>query len=127
MRLVHDPTDGDSRTLATEVAVAESLLDQAMGLRFRPDLPEDYAYVMEVGGGESRLPLVGGPATNLVDMFFMRVPLDIVWLIDEEVVAVQRMQPWRSLALETADTIVELPAGTADDVAVGDRLRLVES
>lgn len=115
---------GDAGTvLATEVEVADSTTAHARGLRFRESLPEGYAFVMRVAS-ESSLPLLGGPSRNVVDMFFMRVPLDVVWLIDEEVVTVKRMRPWRSFGVAKADTIIELPAGAAEGVRAGDTVRI---
>jgi uncharacterized membrane protein (UPF0127 family) len=127
MRVVHvadgvDPSAG-SRTLATEVEMADSSLSHAKGLRFRRSLPEDYAYVMEVGG-KNPLPFVDGPTRNVVDMLFMRVPLDIVWLRDGDVVKTKRMHPWRSFGMAKADTIIEFPAGAAQGVEVGDAVRI---
>ncbi len=127
MRVVHvaegaDST-GDPRVLATEVEMADSSLSHAKGLRFRRSLPEDYAYVMEVGG-KNPLPFVDGPTRNIVDMFFMRVPLDIVWLRDGEVVNTKQMHPWRSFGMAKADTIIEFPVGGAEGVQVGDTVRI---
>ena len=130
MRVVHvaDEVLGESggpeeRVLASEVEVAGSTLSHARGLRFRASIPEDFAYVMAVGG-KSLVPFSDDAARNIVDMFFMRFPLDVVWLLDDEVVKVKRMQPWRSFGLAKADTIVELPAGAADRVSVGDTVRV---
>ncbi len=131
MRVVHveDEVLGESegsgeRVLASDVETADSALAHARGLRFRGSIPEDYAYVMQVGG-KSLVPFSDDAARNIVDMFFMRFPLDVVWLRDDEVVKVKRMRPWRSFGLAKADTIVELPAGAADGVGVGDTVRVV--
>ena len=128
MRVVHEPAgDGrgaGSRVLATEVERPESALANAKGLRFRDALPADYAYVMDIGRS-STLPGFGGARRTVVDMLFVRVPLDVVWLVGEEVVGVDRLDPWRGVAAGKADTIVELPAGAATDVTVGDTVRVV--
>lgn len=126
MRVVHEPADGsDSTVLATQVERAESTLAHAKGLRFRTTLPDDYVYVMDVGG-KNPVPFVDGPTRNVVDMLFMRVPLDLVWTVDDEVVATKRMHPWRSFGLQKADRILEFPAGAAESVAVGDLVRVEE-
>jgi len=104
--------------LATDVEVADSALSQARGLMFRSSIPEEYALVMEVGGG-GLLPF-GGPSRQLVHMLFVRFPIDVVWLVDDEVTRVERMHPWRSAAMAKADRILELPAGAADEVRRGD-------
>lgn len=127
MRVVHEADDGEgapeSRTLATTVELADASLSHAMGLRFRRSLPDDFAYVMAVGDANP-LPFVSGPSRNVVDMLFMRIPLDVVWLRDETVVKTKRMHPWRSFGIAKADTILEFPAGAAEGVAVGDTVRI---
>lgn len=123
MRVVHegDETLGEGssarRAIATDVEVADTTLSQAKGLMFRSSLPDEYALVMEVGEGGL---LSRGPSRHVVHMLFVRTALDVVWLIDEEVVKVARMHPWRSLAMGRANRILELPAGAADGVKPGD-------
>ena len=110
--------DVDGReVLATTVEVADSALSQARGLMFRSSIPDGYALVMEVGGG---LLLFGGPSRQLVHMLFVRFSIDVVWLVGNEVTRVERMHPWRSVAMAKADRILELPAGAAADVKAGD-------
>jgi uncharacterized membrane protein (UPF0127 family) len=91
---------------------------------FRSAIPDDYALVMEVGGGG---PVFGGPSRQLVHMLFVRFPIDVVWLVDDEVTRVERMRPWRSFALAKANRILELPAGGADSVRRGDTILLEET
>jgi uncharacterized protein len=62
-----------------------------------------------------------------IHMFFMRIPLDIVF-VDRElrVVKVARgLKPWRVAGARGAHTTIELAAGAAAGVDVGDRLELV--
>jgi uncharacterized membrane protein (UPF0127 family) len=127
MRVVHEQEDvlGDDgtagqRVLATEVEVADSALAQAKGLMFREPVPEDFALVMDVGGGL----LSGGPSRQFVHMLFMRVPIDVVWLVDETVQRTARLSPWTGFGVARADRIVELPAGGAEGVEPGDRIRV---
>ena len=124
MRVVHEPAGGGRRVLATEVERPASALANAKGLRFRAAFPEGHAYVMDVGRPSS-LPVLGGARRAVVDMLFVRVPLDVVWLVEGEVTGVDRLRPWRGVAGGKADTIVELPAGAAEDVVVGDTVRVV--
>jgi uncharacterized membrane protein (UPF0127 family) len=128
LRVVHEGDDtlgeenASNRTvLATSVDVADSLFSTARGLMFRSTLPEEYALVMEVGGN-TLLPFSSGPPRQFVHMLFVRVPLDVIWLDGDEVVRVSRMQPWRSIGMARADRIIELPAGNAEGVSVGDRV-----
>jgi len=115
VHLVHE-RDGERRTVATRVDTADSILSQMRGLMFRRSLPEEYALVFRFDDA----------GTRDVHMLFVFVPLDVLWLVDDEVVRTERLVPWRGFAVESADTLVELPAGAADDIAVGDAVRLVE-
>ena len=118
-RVVHEPGEGSGEVLATEVEVADSTLSRARGLMFRRSVPEEFALVMETGTG-----LLGRPAQQVVHMLFVRFPLDVVWLVDEEVQQVSRMRPWRGLSSGRADCILELPAGAAEAVEPGDTVRV---
>ncbi len=124
MRLVHQ-RDGEARTLANGVATetladdverADGPLSQARGLMFRRSIPEGYALVFPFDE----------PATRTIHTLFVFEPIDVLWLVDDEVVTVERLQPFRGLAHGLADTVVELPAGAADGVEPGDVVRLEE-
>jgi uncharacterized membrane protein (UPF0127 family) len=115
VRLVHDPVDGDPRPLASDVDTADTFLARLRGLMFRRSVPADYALVFHFGR----------PARRGLHMLFVPFPVDAVWLVDGEVTAVSRLPAWRGVDSARADTVVELPAGAADDVAVGDDVRLV--
>ena len=115
MRLVHQ-SDGARRTLATEVETADSFLAQARGLMFRRSIPDDYALVFPFDSVASRD----------VHMVFVPFPLDVLWLQNSEVVRKERLSPWIGLAKAEADQLVELPAGSADEVAVGDAVQIEE-
>lgn len=116
MRLVHVPdADGaDRRVLATDIELADSLASQLRGLTFRSTLPADFAMVFEFGGTGYRS----------IHMLFVRVPLDVLWLQDETAVKVKTLAPWTGVGFAKADRVVELPAGSADGVDVGDTVRL---
>ncbi|WP_049888495.1 MULTISPECIES: DUF192 domain-containing protein [unclassified Natrinema] len=121
MRLVHEPvTDGrpvdetDRETLATTVEFADSIVSQTLGLMFRRSVPDGYALAFQFDSTTTR-------GLHMVFVFF---PIDAVWLVDGVVQRVETLRPWRGFARETADLIVELPAGTAADIDPGDRLRL---
>ena len=102
--------------LASDVETADSVLTQMRGLMFRRTVPADYALVFRFDSA----------ATRDVHMLFVFTPLDVLWLVDGEVVRVERLEPWTGLAKAEADTLVELPPGAADDVAIGDAVELVE-
>ena len=113
---LHHEKEGETRTLATSVETADSVRSQMRGLMFRRSIPEDFALVFrfdEVGRRD-------------VHMLFVFEALDVLWVVDGNVAATERLSPWTGTAVHDADTLVELPAGGADGVTVGDRVRLVE-
>lgn len=116
MQLVYRPQSGDSRVIASDLEFADSFLTQARGLMFRRSLADDSALVFQFDGAAKRD----------VHMLFVPFAIDALWLVDNEVVAKKRLKPWIGLGRSTADTLIELPAGAADDVSVGDRVALVE-
>lgn len=128
MRLVHR-SDGETRTLAENVErreehrtlaenveQAEGPLAQARGLMFRRSLPEGYALVFPFDE----------PASRTIHTLFVFVPLDVLWIVDDEVIKVERLRPFRGIAHGLADTVVELPAGAAEGVEPGDTVEIVE-
>ena len=117
MRLVHDPPDGNRRTLATEVEVADTLLGQARGLMFRRTVPDDYALAFRFDDVRQR-----GFHTA-----FVRVPIDVLWTVDGVVQRVERLPAWRGRASASGETVFELAAGEAEGVRRGDRVYLTDS
>lgn len=117
MQLVHWPESGGGRQeIASDIEIADSFLAQARGLMFRQSLADDAALVFQFDSAAKRD----------VHMLFVPFAIDALWLVDNEVVAKKRLQPWIGLGRATADTLIELPAGAADEVAVGDRVALVD-
>ncbi|SDM07946.1 hypothetical protein SAMN04487949_0763 [Halogranum gelatinilyticum] len=113
MQLRH-VADGDTHVLASDVEVADGFLSQARGLMFRRSVPDDYALAFPFGS-------VG---TRSLHMVFVPFAIDAVWVVDDEVQAKKRLSAWTGVGWAEADTVYELPAGAADDVAVGDKLVL---
>ena len=112
----HPESGGETRVLARNVDTADSLLAQMRGLMFRRSIPADYALVFRFGEVDARD----------VHMLFVPFPIDVLWVVDGSVVRIEELSPWTGLAKERADMLVELPAGAAEDVSVGDRVRLAE-
>jgi uncharacterized membrane protein (UPF0127 family) len=108
--------DGDVATLATDVDVASSLFSQARGLMFRRSIPDDYALVFDFADADSRD----------VHMVFVPFDIDALWIEHQEVQRVDRLSAWTGRGKARCDTLVELPAGAAGDVAVGDRVWLAD-
>jgi len=109
MQVVHDP-EGAARPIATEVERAESVLEQSLGLMFRSEIPDDYGLVFPFDDVGRRF----------IHMVFVRFPLDVIWLADDEVQRVSTLRPWRSVGYARADTVLELPGGAAEGVSEGD-------
>lgn len=124
MRLVHhrdgaapDSTDEvETRVLADDVERAEGPLAQSLGLMFRRSIPAGYALVFPFDE----------PASRTIHTLFVFEPIDVLWLVDDEVITVERLRPFRGLAHGLADTVIELPAGGADGVEAGDTVEIVE-
>ena len=117
MYVVHRPTDGPERRLATEVEVAESLLGKTRGLMFRGSMPDDYALVFPFGE----------PTTRGLHMVCVPFDIDAVWLVDGRVERVKRLRAWRGFGRARGDTVLELPAGVAEGVEPGDRVEVVDA
>ncbi len=119
MQLVHRggrSGDAEGVCLADDVDVARSTLEQGRGLMFRRSIPDGYALVFPFDEADTRW----------LHMLFVPFAIDVLWLVDGEVRKRKRLAPFVGLGRGSADTIVELPAGAADEVAVGDEVRLVE-
>ncbi|WP_435195916.1 DUF192 domain-containing protein [Natronomonas sp. EA1] len=126
MRLIRNP-EGGREVIATDIEFADSLVTQGRGLMFRRSIPDDYALVFRFGElGTVGSLLAGGSGVRNRGLHMLFVPFDIdaVWLVDGEVREVQRLRAWRGHGSARADTVVELPAGAADSVEVGDQLVL---
>lgn len=117
MRVVHEPADGTERVLASEVEFADGLIAQGLGLMFRRSVPEDYALVFPFGRTTKR------------GLHMLCVPFDIdaLWLVDGEVTATKRLQAWWGRGRARGDTVIELPAGSADGVTPGDQVHVREA
>jgi uncharacterized membrane protein (UPF0127 family) len=79
-------------------------------------------------GFGSSCALILAPCAAIHTMF-MRFDIDAVFVDDDgrAVKVVRKLAPWRIAADATAHAVVEMPAGSLDelDVAVGDRLYLL--
>ena len=115
MQIVH-VADGTETPLATAPEVADTTLQKLRGVMFRGTLPEGYGLVFPFEDATERG----------VHMLFVRVPIDVLWLVDETVVAVERLHPWTGYHRARADAIIELPAGAASEVSPGDTVALRE-
>ena len=116
VHLVHR-RDGTERVLAGRVDLADSFVSHARGLMFRRSVPDDYALAF-------RFDRAGRRSLHMV---FVPFDIDVVWVADGDVRKVRRLSAWTGIDWGArADLVVELPAGGAEGVAVGDELRLRE-
>ena len=108
-------------TLATAVETAGSIWGRFMGLMGRRSLPEGHALWL--------------PGDNGIHMFFMRFPIDAVFVGgpgsdgSRPVLAARRsLRPWTGMVplVRGARGVLELPAGTieASGTVVGDLVRI---
>ncbi|MDG5778823.1 DUF192 domain-containing protein [Haloarculaceae archaeon H-GB2-1] len=114
MRVVHEPDAGSRDVLATQGDLADTVLSQTRGLMFRRSIPDDYALVFRFDDADRRF----------VHMLFVPFPIDVLWLRDGDVTHCKTLPAWRGVGSGLADTLLELPAGAAADVAIGDRVRV---
>jgi len=121
VRLVHrrgppDDLSPQEDVIATEIEIADSFWSRMRGLMFRRSVPVDYGLVFQFDEPDNRD----------LHMLFVPFPIDALWLVGTEVTAVKRLRPWIGLGRGTADTIIELPAGAAEDIEPGDTIELVD-
>ena len=94
--------------IADKCKVAESFVDRLRGLIGRASLQE----------GEGML----FPKCNDIHMWFMSIPIDVVFLEEGRVTSFRRsLKPWRPLPVRDgrASDTLELPVGTIDRCAIG--------
>lgn len=114
MELWHERPAGETARLASEVTVADGRLEQARGRMFTRSFPDGSALVFDFERVDRRS----------LHMFAVPYSIDAIWTIEGEVTKVKRLAPMIGIGWGRADMIVELPAGTADGVEVGDTIRL---
>ena len=102
----------DGRVVCERCLVAARPLRRMRGLLGRRDLPRGEGILLR-------------PAAS-IHTFFMRFPIDAVFLDrDDVVVGIERqVHPWRVAARKGARAVLELPAGESErrGLAVGDAL-----
>ncbi len=114
----HRLETSDGNPIAENLEVAATVWSRFVGLMFRRELP--------AGRG-----LLIRPCSS-IHMFFMRFPLDVLFVDGEgRVVRVlDSIRPWRaSMPVRGARAAIELPAGTASryGVVAGTLVRVVET
>ena len=92
----------DDRLVCERCDVADHLVARMRGLLGRSDLPQGEGVLLRPAGS--------------IHTFFMRFPIDVVFLNEEDVVVkvVHRLPPWRAAGMKGARTVLELAAGEAE-------------
>jgi hypothetical protein len=103
----------DGTVVCARCIVADSAWTRSKGLLGRASLDEDEGILLRPGGS--------------IHMFFMRFPIDAVFLDGElRVLRVAAgLKPWRMASKRGAKAVLELPAGRCDHVGVAEGDRLV--
>jgi uncharacterized membrane protein (UPF0127 family) len=110
-RLLNERT---GKVVVQKLEEARSFSSRLRGLLGRSDFPEGHGLFFE--------------GTNSIHTFFMRFPIDVVFLDHQGVVKalVHDLKPWRVvLPVWNAKNCLELPAGTLQrtEIEKGDKLR----
>ena len=102
----------DGTVVCARCGIADSPLLRMRGLLGRRSLAADEGLLIRPAGS--------------IHMLFMRFAIDAVFCDrDLRVVAIHRdLRPWRFAAAKGARVVVELAAGAASALAVGDRLSI---
>lgn len=100
--------------VAEQARVAKSMWARFWGLMGRKELPKGHGLLID-------------PCSS-IHMFFMRFPLDVVFLDGEmkAVKVVRGIKPWRMAMGGGGKKALELNAGAAAGVEVGDQLAIEE-
>ncbi|PAE44380.1 DUF192 domain-containing protein [Bacillus sp. 7884-1] len=100
--------EGKIVNIPYQIEMADSFLKRFKGLMFRKDPIKDEGLLIV--------------PCNAVHMFFMKFPLDIVLLNEQnKVVGVHhRLKPWKmTKPVKKAYSTLELPAGSAEKLGIG--------
>jgi uncharacterized membrane protein (UPF0127 family) len=90
------------RVVCERCDVADHLVARMRGLLGRSDLPQGEGMLLRPAGS--------------IHTFFMRFPIDVVFLNEENEVVkvVHRLAPWRAAGMKGARSVIELAAGEAE-------------
>jgi uncharacterized membrane protein (UPF0127 family) len=104
--------DESGRVVCARCAVADNPWTRLRGLLGRAGLEPDEGLLIR--------------PTNSIHMFFMRFPIDAVFLDRKLVVlrVVPGLAPWRTAMQRGAKAVLELPAGAAEGAGIRDGTRL---
>jgi hypothetical protein len=98
--------------------MADSFISRFMGLMFKKNV--DQGLILKIPKGRSR-------RGSGIHMFFMRMPLDILFLDEEKVVVdMVHLKPWQMYnPKKPARFVIELEDGKSVDTEIGDELDFI--
>lgn len=98
--------------------MADSFISRFMGLMFKKNV--DQGLILKIPEGRGR-------RGSGIHMFFMRMPLDILFLDEEKIVVdMIRLKPWQMYnPKKPARFVIELEEGKSVDTEIGDELDFI--
>ncbi len=102
--------------LANDLEVADSWIRRGIGLMFRRRIDSDSAMIFEFDAVDERE----------LAMMFVPFDLDVIWIDGSVVTKTARLESWTGHDSGQADRVIEMAAGAAARVDVGDRVQVVE-
>ncbi|MCX7708217.1 MAG: DUF192 domain-containing protein [Clostridia bacterium] len=105
-----------NRCIASKCSLADTFVKRFIGLMGKSELPDNYGLMIS--------------PCNSIHMFFMRFPLDIIFIDKENKVVhqVENILPWKvSRIVPQARSAIELPVGTIriTETTLGDQLSII--
>lgn len=102
--------------LAQNISVANNFIKRFSGLMFKENLPPGTGLLID--------------PCNSIHMFFMRFPLDVVFIDEDQNVVhlIENILPWKcSKIIWKSHSVLELPIGTIRNTftKIGDKLKLI--
>jgi uncharacterized protein len=108
---------GDGSVVCERCFVADRALSRMKGLLGRRDLPADEGVLLK--------------PCNSIQMFFMRFPIDAIFLDRDNTVVkvVSDLKPWRTAGARRTRSVIELAAGEIRrrGVSVGDHIHIEQT
>lgn len=114
VRVIAQSEADDRHVLATDCHVARSRIAKSRGLMGKKPLQPDTALVFPFSS----------TAPRRIHTMFVRETIDVLWISQEQVTAIETMDPWSIGPKHRADMIIELPADTATSIDSGWIVRL---
>ncbi|MBM3200290.1 DUF192 domain-containing protein [Candidatus Woesearchaeota archaeon] len=109
----------NNKVLAKKVKCYTNIFSKSLGLRFAKPLEKGQALIL-AAEKESI-------SETMIDMLFVFFPIDVLWLNErKEVVDIKKsVKPFTPLLIpkKPAKYVIELKAGSTDNIIIGDRLR----